>query len=219
MTWSWQDVGHAWPMLFSGLKVTVEATIGGSLIALVLGLVFAVVRMVRVPVLWRLLLVVTEFLRGTPLLVQLYFAFFVLPSLGVQLSGLTTGICVLGLYNACYTAEVYRAAVQTVSKEQLEAATALNLPALRRWRAIVLPQALPVAAPALGNYVIAMFKESALLSTITVSELLLKAETYGQATYRYVEPMTVAGLLYLTVSVIASAGVRWLERRTTYART
>jgi polar amino acid transport system permease protein len=206
-------------MLLSGLKVTVEATIGGSLIALVLGLVFAVVRMVRVPVLWRLLLVVTEFLRGTPLLVQLYFAFFVLPSLGVQISALTTGIFVLGLYNACYTAEVYRAAVQTVSKEQLEAATALNLPAVRRWRAIILPQALPAAAPALGNYVIAMFKESALLSTITVAELLLKAQTYGQDTYRYVEPMTVAGLLYLAVSVIASAGVRWLERRTTYART
>jgi polar amino acid transport system permease protein len=143
----------------------------------------------------------------------------VLPSLGVQISALTTGIFVLGLYNACYTAEVYRAAVQTVSKEQLEAATALNLPAVRRWRAIILPQALPAAAPALGNYVIAMFKESALLSTITVAELLLKAQTYGQDTYRYVEPMTVAGLLYLAVSVIASAGVRWLERRTTYART
>jgi polar amino acid transport system permease protein len=218
VSWSWHAVTDSWPLLISGLKLTVEATLGGSIIALVLGLVLALIRMVRVPILWRLLVVATEFLRGTPLLVQLYFAFFVLPTLGIKMSGLTTGICVLGLYNAYYMAEVYRAAVQTVAREQIEAATALNLPALRRWRAVVLPQALPAAVPALGNYVIAMFKESALLSTITVGEMLYKAQSYGQDTYRYVEPLTVAGLLYFLVSYVASVTVRWLERRTSYVR-
>lgn len=218
MNWSWHAVTDALPQLINGLKLTVEATLGGSVIALVLGLVFSVVRMARVPIVWRLLLVVTEFLRGTPLLVQLYFAFFVLPTLGVKLSGLVTGICVLGLYNACYTAEVYRAAVGTVSREQLEAATAMNLPSLRRWRAIILPQALPAAVPPLGNYVIAMFKESALLSTITVGEMLFRAQSYGQDTYRYVEPLTVAGLLYFLVSYLASVSIRSIERRTAYAR-
>lgn len=218
MSWSWHAVVDSWPTLVSGLKLTVEATIGGSAIALVVGLIFAVIRIARVPVLWRMLVVITEFLRGTPLLVQLYFAFFVLPSYGVTLSALTTGILTLGLYNACYTAEVYRAAVWTVPREQLEAATAMNLPPLRRWRAIVLPQAVRTAIPPLGNYVIAMFKESALLSTITVTELLSNAESYGQSTYRYVEPLTVAGLLYLAVSVVASTGVRWLDRRTALVR-
>jgi polar amino acid transport system permease protein len=218
VSWSWQTVADCWPTLVSGLKLTVEATLGGSLIALVLGLVFAVIRIARVPLLWRVLVVITEFLRGTPLLVQLYFAFFVLPTFGVTLSALTTGIVTLGLYNACYTAEVYRAAVQTVPKEQLEAATALNLPPLRRWRAIVLPQAVRTAIPPLGNYVIAMFKESALLSTITVTELLSNADSYGQATYHYLEPLTIAGLLYLVVSVAASTAIRWLDRRMSFVR-
>lgn len=218
MSWSWHAVADAFPLLLGGLKLTVEATIGGSVIALVLGLIFALVRMARVPVVWRLLVLVTEFLRGTPLLVQLYFAFFVLPTMGITFSALSTGIVVLGLYNACYTAEVYRAAVQTVSREQLEASTALNLPAARRWRAVILPQALPAAIPPLGNYVIAMFKESALLSTITLGEMLFQAQSYGQDTYRYVEPLTVAGLLYFVVSYLASISVRWLERRTSFVR-
>lgn len=218
MSWSWHAVTDAIPQLLSGLKLTVEATIGGSVIALVLGLVFALIRIARVPILWRVLVVITEFLRGTPLLVQLYFAFFVLPTMGVTFSALTTGIVVLGLYNACYTAEVYRASVQTVSKEQLEAATALNLPGRRRWRSVILPQALPAAIPPLGNYVIAMFKESALLSTITVAEMLFQAQSYGQDTYKYVEPLTVAGLLYFVVSYLASISVRWLERRTSFVR-
>jgi polar amino acid transport system permease protein len=136
----------------------------------------------------------------------------------VTLPALTTGIVTLGLYNACYTAEVYRAAVQTVPKEQLEAATALNLPPLRRWRAIVLPQAVRTAVAPLGNYVIAMFKESALLSTITVTEMLANADSYGQGTYHYLEPLTMAGVLYLVVSVVASTLIRWLDRRTALVR-
>lgn len=218
MSWSWHAVADSWPTLVSGLKLTVEATVGGSVIALALGLVFAMVRMARVPIVWRLLMVVVEFIRGTPLLVQLYFAFFVLPTYGVTLSALNTGVIVLGLYNACYASEVYRAAVQTVPREQIEAATALNLSAARRWRSVVLPQAIPVAIPPLGNYVIAMFKESALLSTITVAEMLHNAESFGQETYRYVEPLTVAGVLYFAVSFLASSVVRWLERRTSYVR-
>jgi len=202
----------------AGLKLTLIATLGGSAVALVVGLALAMVRLVRVPVLWWFCVFFTDFIRGTPLLVQLYFAFFVLPSFGITLSALKIGVIVLGVYNAAYMAEVYRAAVESVPREQIEGAKALNIPVARRWRSIILPQAAPTAIPELGNYIISMFKESALLSTITVTELLQQGEAFGSVTYRYLEPLTLVGLIYLVVSYISSIGLRWLERTMTYRR-
>jgi polar amino acid transport system permease protein len=119
----------------------------------------------------------------------------------------------LGVHYATYTSEVYRAGIEGVPKGQWEAATALNLPTSRVWRSVVLPQAIPRVLPALGNYVIAMFKETPLLSAITVLEMLAAAKGLGNETFRYLEPLTMVGLLFLLVSLPASLSVRRLERR------
>jgi polar amino acid transport system permease protein len=211
--WDWDFAREILPDLLRGLVVTVQATLVGSALALSLGLVLALLR--RSPVLPVRLATkgVIEFVRSTPLLVQLYFLFFVLPTFGVTLSGFQAGVLGLGVHYATYTSEVYRAGIEGVPRGQWEAATALNLPAARVWRSVILPQAIPRVLPALGNYVIAMFKETPLLSVITVMEMLAEAKGIGSRTFRYNEPFTLVGVLFLLVSLPASLAVRRLERR------
>jgi len=213
VTWDWEFVAEILPELLRGLVVTVQATLVGAILALTLGLVLALLRRsqlaaVRVPT-----AVFVEFVRSTPLLVQLYFLFFVLPSWGVLLSGFQAGVIGLGVHYATYTSEVYRAGIEGVPRGQWEAATALNLPRSRVWRSVILPQAIPRVLPALGNYVIAMFKETPLLSAITVAEMLAVARDIGSSTFRYLEPITLVGMLFLVLSLVAAVPLRRLERR------
>jgi polar amino acid transport system permease protein len=211
--WDWAYTWDILPDLLRGLVVTVQATLVGSVVAMVLGLVFALLRRSRLAVVRIVTGGFVEFVRSTPLLVQLYFLFFVLPSLGITLSGFQAGVIGLGVHYATYTSEVYRAGIEGVPRGQWEAATALNLPTSRVWRSVILPQAIPRVLPALGNYVIAMFKETPLLSAITVLEMLAVAKGLGGQTFRYLEPLTLVGLLFLLVSLPASLTVRRLERR------
>ena len=213
MIWDWAYTWDVLPLLLRGLVVTVQATLVGSVVAMVLGLVFALLRRSRLAVVRVVTGGFVEFVRSTPLLVQLYFLFFVLPSLGITLSGFMAGVIGLGVHYATYTSEVYRAGIEGVPRGQWEAATALNLPTSRVWRSVILPQAIPRVLPALGNYVIAMFKETPLLSAITVLEMLAVAKDLGGQTFRYLEPLTLVGLLFLLVSLPASLTVRRLERR------
>jgi polar amino acid transport system permease protein len=185
----------------------------GSVVALVLGLVIAVVRRAKVPVLDQVLWAVVEFIRSTPLLVQVFFLYFALPRFGVTLSALTVGVIGLGVHYATYTSEVYRAGIDAVPRGQWEAATALSLSPGRTWTGVILPQAIPRVLPALGNYVISMFKEVPLLLAISVIEVVNKAKELGSATFRFTEPYTIAGLLFLVLSYPASILIRRLERR------
>src|SRR5205807_1297535 len=132
---------------------------------------------------------VVEFIRNTPLLVQLFFFFYVLPTVGVTFSPLTTGVIGLGLHYSTYTAEVYRAGIDGVPVGQWEAATALSLPRRRTWTAVILPQAIRRVVPALGNYVIAMFKDTPMLAAITVLDMLKQAQEVGAESFRYTEPI------------------------------
>lgn len=202
------------PLLLSALKVSVAATAGGMVVALLLGLVVALAR--RSGPRWLALSASgwVEFVRSTPLLIQLYFAFYVLQdALGIQLSALLTGTLVLGIHYASYVAEIYRSGIEGVAKGQWEAARALDLSPWQTYRHVILPQAIPPLLPALGNRLIAMFKETPLLSAITVVELLQQAKLIGSERFRYLEPLTLVGLLFLVLSLTAGAGVRWLERR------
>ncbi|MEV5571583.1 ectoine/hydroxyectoine ABC transporter permease subunit EhuD [Spirillospora sp. NPDC052269] len=212
MNWDWNYTGRIIPDLLDGLRVTVTATLFGYLIALALGLVWVLLRrspsvVVRQTVRW-----VTEFIRSTPLLVQLFFIFYVLPAWGITLGPLTAGIVGLGLHYSTYTAEVYRAGIEDVPRGQWEAATALNLPRRRVWFGVVLPQAVRRVVPTLGNYLIAMFKDTPFLLAITVTELLGKAFDQGAHTLKYLEPITVAGLFFIVVSVLSSIALRRLEK-------
>lgn len=216
MEWDWDFVWQIMPTLLEGLKITVLATILGAAVAAVVGLVFAILRRSPVKAVARVTGFVVEFIRGTPLLVQLYFIFFVLPDIGIRLPALVAGIIGLGIHYGTYAAEVYRAGIENVPRGQWEAAKATNLTARQTWIHVILPQALPPMIPALANYLIAMFKETPLLSAITVLELMNQAKSIANSNYRYIEPMTMVGVFFLVMSLISVVFLRWLEER--YAR-
>ncbi len=157
-------------------------------------------------------------MRNTPLLVQLYFVFYVLPLVGLTFNALATGIVGLGLNYSAYIAEVYRAGIQGVPAGQWEASIALDLSPRHTWTRIVLPQAIPPMIPVLGNYLIGMFKDTPLLATITIPEMFGAAEQIAGVTYRYNEPHTLVGLIFLAMSYPASLAVRHFEAKTSIAR-
>jgi polar amino acid transport system permease protein len=214
--WDWNFVIEILPRMLEGLRTTIVATLIAFAVAAVIGLLMALGR--RSENRWISLpsTLFVELIRMTPLLVQLYFFFFVLPRYGLRLSALLVGVIALGLHYGTYTSEVYRAGIEAITSGQWEAATALNFSPRDTWTRIILPQAIPPMYPALGNYLVAMFKESAQLSAITVVELTLTATTIGTETFRYVEPITMAGVLYLLLSYPSSLLVQRLEAR--YAR-
>jgi polar amino acid transport system permease protein len=212
----WQFALEILPRLLGGLVVTVEATLVGFVLAVVLGLFLALARRSENPWLSQPVGAVVEFIRSTPLLVQLFFFFFVLPRYGLRLPAFLVGTLALGLHYATYTSEVYRAGIDAIDRGQWEAATALNFSPLRIWVGVILPQAIPPMIPALGNYLIGMFKESAQLLAITVTELMLTARVIGTETFRFLEPITLAGLLYFLISYPSALIVQRLEAH--YAR-
>jgi polar amino acid transport system permease protein len=215
--WDWEYAWEVFPEIVGrGLWITVQATVLGSIVAYVLGLALALLRRSRIRVVSTVTWAFIEFVRSTPLLVQIFFLFFVFPDFGLKFDPLTTGIIALGLHYATYTAEVYRAGIEAVPPGQWEAATALNLPRRRTWTGVILPQAIPRVLPALGNYTISMFKETPLLLTIGVLDIVGAARQVASRAYRYVEPITIAGVLFLVLSLVASLLVRWLERRVAY---
>ncbi|MER6181555.1 ectoine/hydroxyectoine ABC transporter permease subunit EhuD [Streptomyces sp. NPDC058642] len=213
MKWDWGAVGDFMPQFWDGLLVTLQALALGSVISFVLGLVWAL--LMRAPTRWVTWPVgaVTEFIRNTPLLVQLFFLFYVLPEWGLTFSALTTGVFAIGLHYSTYTMQVYRAGIEAVPVGQWEAATALNLPVTRTWRVVILPQAIRRVVPALGNYVIAMLKDTPLLMAITVLDMLGQARLFSQEHFQFTEPLTVIGVAFILIAYLASLLVRALERR------
>ncbi len=211
--WDWHYAFSILPDLLRGLELTLEATVLGSCLAFVLGLLLTLLRISRIPVLSQATWAFIEFVRDTPLLVQLYFVYFVVPhTFGIKMSSLMTGVVTLGVHYAAYTSDSYRAGIQGVPHGQWEAATALSLPRSRVWMDVILPQAVRRALPSLGNYLISMFKDTPLLSTVGVLEMVGQAEQAGSLTYSYVEPYTIAGFLFLLLSYPSSLLVRRLER-------
>ncbi len=212
MDWDWQFTWESvMPNMLAAIDVTVQATIFSFLLAVVLGLPLMLMRTSR----YLVLSVVTgefiEFIRGTPLLVQIFFLFFVLPEFGVTLPPLMTGILAIGIYNAALCSEVFRAGFEAVPKGQWEASKALNLSSAHTLKAIIIPQSLPPIVPALGNYLIVIFKETPLLSFVAVAEIMHVAKTIGVETYRFTEAITVAGILFLALSMISAFFVRLVE--------
>jgi polar amino acid transport system permease protein len=216
MEWDWNFVWQIMPTLLEGLKITIIATILGAAVAAVIGLVFAILRRSPIKAVSRITGFVVEFIRGTPLLVQLYFIFYVLPDIGIRLPALVAGVIGLGIHYGTYAAEVYRGGIENVPRGQWEAAKATNLTTRQTWVHVILPQALPPMIPALANYLIAMFKETPLLSAITVLELMNQAKSIANSNYRYIEPITMVGVFFLIMSLISVVALRWLEER--YAR-
>jgi polar amino acid transport system permease protein len=209
--WDWSYVAEILPILAGAAVVTIEATLIGFALAAVIGLVLAILRF-AVPALSWPVAALVEFIRSTPLLIQIFFLFFVFPEFGIVLDAFTAGVLALGLHYGAYCSEVYRAGLEAVPRGQWEAAIALNLDQTTTFRDIILPQALPPIVPALGNYLVALFKETPLLSAIAVLELMQTAKILGSETFRYNEPITLVGLFFLAMSLVSAALIRVVER-------
>lgn len=210
MTWRWDQALEVLPHLVRGLVVTVQLTLAGMAVALVLGLALAILK--RSPSRWLRWSTGAgvEFVRTTPLFVQIYFAYLVLVGTWPPFA---IAVLALGLHYATYTAEVYRAGIDAVPGSQWDAARALGLTRAQTWRRVVVPQALPPVLPALGNYLIALFKDSPMAYAIGVLELLRHAQIWQGHNFRSLEPYTLAAFIYLGLSLLAGRLVACLERR------
>ena len=211
MEWRWEFTWEILPRMLWATGNTLMAAGFGYLIAMVVGLVLMLgqrtpYKAINIPV-----REVVEFIRSTPLLVQLFFVFFVAPQFGVRLSAWTAGMLTIGLHFGTYLSEVYRGALEGVAKSQWEACRALNFSTAYTYRRIVLPQAFPIALPGMGNYLVGIFKDTPLLATIGVAELMHTANALGAETYRYLEPYTMVGFIFLIISLPTAMGLRRLE--------
>jgi polar amino acid transport system permease protein len=212
-TWNWQFALDILPRLLNAAGYTILAAIGGYVIAMVLGLVFLLLQRTGIRPLTIIVREMVEFLRSTPLVVQIFFVFYVGPQFGIRLSPWTAGMIAIGLHYAAYLSEVYRGGIESVSKGQWEAARAINLPIVTTYRRIILPQALPNAFAGMGNYLVGILKDTPMLAVIGVTELMHAANTIGGEHYRYLEPFTIVGLLFLAMSLPLAAALTMIERR------
>ncbi|WP_415648500.1 ectoine/hydroxyectoine ABC transporter permease subunit EhuD [Stackebrandtia soli] len=202
------------PALLDGFRVILLVTLLASIVALVLGLIVAIVNRSAPRYITAPLFGIMEFIRNTPLLVQLFFVWFGLAPLLGDTTPLTVGVIVLGVHYATYTAEVYRAGIDGIPVGQWEAITALSLPRRYAWQHVILPQAVRRVIPALGNYIISMFKEVPILTAIGLGEMIAQVESYQNQHYSgFVEGYTIAGLIFLAASYPTAVLMRKLEKR------
>lgn len=201
------------PILLKGLIVTIKATVIGFLIALILGLILAALKSARLKIISWPAYFITEFIRDTPLLVQLFFLYYVLPEYGIILPAFMTGALALGLQYSAYTSEVYRAGLESIPYGQTEASRVLDFTPLHTFIYIIVPQAIPRIIPALGNYLVSIMKDVPLLSVIAILEILNIAKIIGDRTFNYLIPLSMVGAIYLLLTLLASAAIRHLDKR------
>jgi polar amino acid transport system permease protein len=197
----------------SAAFVTLWVSIAAMLLGMAVGLMLALMQQARVRPLRWLAWAYLWLFRGTPVLLQIIFAFNVLPSFGVILSGPVCAVLALGLHEAAYMTEIIRGGLGSVGAGQRDAARALGMSEWRAMRLVVLPQALRIAVPPIGNQFIGMLKLSALVSVIGVRELLLAAEQSASGTFRYLEALSAAGVYYLAFTTVLMSLQHGLERK------
>lgn len=214
--WSWDVFFDAFPFVLQGLGITIILTIACYLFALIFGFFWTLVKQIPIkPIRW-ILSWIMEFIRSTPPLVQLFFIYYawpMVPVVGITLDPFTSAVLGLGIHYSTYIGEVYRSGINGVDKGQWEASRALNFSTGRKWTKIILPQAIPPTIPMLGNYLIIMFKEVPLTSTIGVAGILAMANDYGAAHWKYLEPLTIVAILFLVLSYPSAILINKLERK------
>lgn len=208
------DIIEWMPRLLDGLKYTVILTILAFALSLVVALVVAAMRLnPRLRLIYIPATIYVEIFRGTPMLLQLFFAYFALPSIGINLSPMAAGVLTLGLCVGAYLSEVFRAAIQAVDRGQWEASSALAMSWPMTMRYTILPQAIRIALPSTGNYAISLFKDSALASTVSVVELLFSAQILAAQTFQYVKIYAIVGIFYLMICYPTSVAMSLLEKK------
>ena len=209
----WIDARAFLPLLMRGAGLTVVVTLGALALSTAVGLVWALLRVSQVPVLVYFSKAVVNTIRGIPILVQLFYIYFVLPELGIELTALQAGILGLGLAYSAYQAENFRAGIEAVDPGQVEAAQSLGMPRSLLLRRVVLPQAFRIALPPYGNTMIMMLKDSSQASVITVAELTQQGRLIASSTFKNTEVFTLVALLYLCMSVPLILLAGRLEKR------
>ncbi|WP_372965760.1 ectoine/hydroxyectoine ABC transporter permease subunit EhuD [Marinobacter sp.] len=209
LDWKLDFTWEILPRLLAAAGNTMLAAGGGYVVAVVLGLVFALAQRTPSRLLTFVVRELVEFIRSTPLLLQIFFIYYVGPQFGLRLSPWSAGLIAIGLHYAAYLSEVYRGGIESVPKGQWEAARAINLSTAKTYRRIIIPQALPPALAGMGNYLVGIFKDTPMLSVIGVAELMHAANSIGAENFRYLEPYTIVGLIFLAISLPTA----WLLRR------
>ncbi|RVK33570.1 ectoine/hydroxyectoine ABC transporter permease subunit EhuC [Sinorhizobium meliloti] len=200
-------------LILQGAWVTVQLTLMGSALAVVVAFAAGLGRLSRFMAVRALATIYIEFFRGTSIFVQLFWVYFVLPFAGITLTPLQAGVLALGLNVGAYGAEVVRGAVKAIGREQREACIALNLTRFQAMRHIVLPQALPLMLPTFGNNAIELLKGTAVVSLISLSDMTFQAQVVRAQTGSTLIPFATILLLYFVMAWLISLGMRWLERR------
>ncbi|ANT54860.1 ectoine/hydroxyectoine ABC transporter permease subunit EhuD [Mesorhizobium amorphae] len=217
MQWDWEFTAEILPKMLWATVNTLMAAGIGYVIAAVIGLLFALAQRTPFRSLTFIVREVVEFIRSTPLILQIFFVYYVGPEYGLWLSPWVAGMIAIGLHYAAYLSEVYRGGIESIPKGQWEACTAINLTMAQSYRRIILPQAIPPSIAGMGNYLVSIFKDTPMLSVIGVEELMQAANAVGGQNYRYLEPYTIVGVIFLIISLTAASAIRgfegWIRRK------
>ena len=214
MDFDFSPVWGGWRELLHGAFVTIEITLGAIILGCLIGLVVGLGRLdPRRRVVYGLCTAYVSFIRGTPLLVQLFIWFFGLPHFGLNLPAFFCGIVGMGIYSGAYVSEIVRGAIQSIERGQMEAARSLGMPYRMAMREIVVPQALVRMIPPLGNEFIALIKNSSLVSLLTIADLMHEGQKIISTSYRSLEVYLAIALVYFVLTNLTGLGLRLVERR------
>lgn len=206
------------PSLLRGAGVTVEIMVLSAALAFVLSFIFGLAKLSKYMAVRFVAGCYIEFFRGTSLLVQLFWLYFALPLLGVTLPPLFAGVLAIGLNYGAYGAEVVRSAIQSIPKEQTEAALALNMTPFQRMRLVIMPQALLVMLPTFGNLLIELLKGTSLVSLVTITDLTYQGVLLNATTLKTTEIFSMLLVMYFCIAMPLTLGVRWLEKKASIGR-
>ncbi|MDQ7093051.1 amino acid ABC transporter permease [Desulfosporosinus sp. PR] len=215
---NWQAAIDSIPILNRAALLTLELTAGAVAIGVVIGLFMALARLSEVKILRGAAIIYIDFFRGTPLLVQIFLVYFLIPKL-LHWQTLPdnyqyiAGIIAMGLNSGAYIAEIFRAGIQSIDRGQTEAARSLGMTHAQAMRYVILPQAFKRVIPPLGNEFIALLKDSSLLSIIAIEELFYSAKIIAGRTFQPIPMYIAAALYYLVMTQLISQWVAYMERR------
>ncbi|MBS0559115.1 MAG: amino acid ABC transporter permease [Proteobacteria bacterium] len=213
-----KDIIEFLPPLLNGAMLTILVSVTAFVLAIVVGLIFGMMRLSRFLPLRIVAAIYIQFIRGTPLLLQLFFIYYVLPYGGIVLSPFVSGVTGLTMNYAAYMAEVFRSGIQAIPKGQWEAGQSVGMSRALLMRRIILPQAFRIIIPAIGNFFVSIFKDSALVSIITMRDLMFSGQLLASATFKHFEIFAMVAVIYFMISYPAAKLVEWVEAKVDITR-
>ena len=208
-----RDAAEFMPILLQGVWLTILVTIGSLILSTILGLLWALMRVSGLRALSGLSASLINVIRGIPIIVLLFYLYFVMPDFGITLTALQAAILGLGIAYSAYQAENFRAGIEAIDKGQIEAAQTIGMGWWLTMRRVVLPQAVRIVLPPYGNIMIMLLKDSSQASTITVAELALQGKLIASSTFKNTSVFTLVALMYLTMSIPLILLVRHFENK------